>query len=63
MDRSPEGEGNLLSNELDLLPGKWDISAKDCDLLIKMMLEKQATMYYPEALTEDNNQINHETAE
>jgi len=28
-----------------------------------MMLEKQATMYYPEALREENNQINHETAE
>jgi len=62
LDRSPDGEGTPLSNDVDST-GKWDISPKDCDLLIKMMLDKQATMYYPEALTEENNQINHETAE
>ena len=49
----------------DLLVGdKWSLSAKDCDILIKMMVEKQTNMYYPDVLLkESNSQINHETAE
>lgn len=56
---------DLLTNDKDNQPqyAKWKISAEDCDILIKMMLEKQTTMYYPTVLKEMNNQINHETAE
>jgi len=43
---------------------KWSLSAKDCDTLIKMMVEKQTNMYYPDVLKEANStQLNHETAE
>jgi len=56
---------NLLTSEKadETSYAKWKLSPKDCDILIKMMLEKQVTMYYPNVLKETNNQINHETAE
>jgi len=56
---------NLLTSEKadETNYAKWKLSPKDCDILIKMMLEKQVTMYYPNVLKETNNQINHETAE
>lgn len=63
-DRSPPGEECLTNdNSEDNGITKWQISAKDCDSLIRMMLQKQSNMYYPDVLKETNNQINTETAE
>lgn len=47
-------------NDMD---AKWNISAKDCDNLLKLILEKQVIMWYPEVLKSQNNQVCKETAE
>lgn len=50
----------VTKNDLD---AKWNISAKDCDNLLKLILEKQVIMWYPEVLKTQNNQVCKETAE
>jgi len=65
-DNNENGSYNSYNDTGDdmVVGDKWSLSAKDCDTLIKMMVEKQTNMYYPDVLKETNSsQLNHETAE
>lgn len=42
---------------------RWGISARDCDSLVKLILEKQVIMWYPEIVKRQDNQHCKETAE
>jgi len=42
---------------------KWRFFAEDCDNLVKLILEKQVIMWYPEVLKSKEHHVNRETAE